>query len=183
MLAQLPATFGEDEPTDNADQTPQWLRGLLRAHARGFEIEVNSEARLDALLDVLEALELEPALTRRWAIDPPMDKPPIQLGGPAPFGSLAAGDRRLGRALARRARASARRADAPRCGPPRARAPAAGGAPARIRARRLAAHTRRAAGPGCRSPPNRAGDGALVGAGAGGQSLSARRSAAAASRA
>jgi hypothetical protein len=84
MLAQLRATFGEDEPIDNPDETPRWLRGRLRAHAGGFEIEVNSEARLDALLDVLRVLELEQ--TRRSAIDPPMDMPPIQLGGPA-FGA------------------------------------------------------------------------------------------------
>ena len=87
MLAQLRAKFGEDEPIDNPDETPRWLRGRLRAHAGGVEIEVNSEARFEALLDVLEALELEPELTRRSAIDPPMDMPPIQLGGPAPFGA------------------------------------------------------------------------------------------------
>jgi hypothetical protein len=86
-LAELRAQIGEDQPVDNPEETPRWLRGRLRSSARGFEVEVNSEERLEALVTVLEQLGLEPELSRRSAIDPPMDLPPIRLGGPAPFGA------------------------------------------------------------------------------------------------
>ena len=87
MLAQLRAQFGEDEPVDNPDEPPRWLRGRLRPTAGGFAIEVNSEERLQALLGVFEALGLEPELTRRSTIEPSIDMPPIQLGRPVPFGA------------------------------------------------------------------------------------------------
>jgi len=86
-LAPLRAQFGDDEPIDNSDETPRWLRGRLRSTAQGFKVEVNSDERLQALMGVLEELGLEPELGRHSAIDPPMDLPPIRVGRPTPFGS------------------------------------------------------------------------------------------------
>jgi hypothetical protein len=86
-LAQLRAQFGEDEPVENPEEIPRWLRGRLRRSVRGFEADVNSEQRLQALIGLLEQLGLAPKLSHRSAIDPPMDLPPIPLGGPARFGA------------------------------------------------------------------------------------------------
>jgi hypothetical protein len=63
------------------------LRGRLEPHPDGFEVSVNSEERLQALVELLGGLGAEPELGRRSVIDPAQDMPPIGLGMPLPFGA------------------------------------------------------------------------------------------------
>ncbi len=76
------AEAGEDAA--EYDETPRWLRGRLKPTDGGFEIEVNSEERLEMLVGTLG---LRAELTRKSVIDPHEDMPPIPLGGPRPFGA------------------------------------------------------------------------------------------------
>ncbi len=88
-LAHLRSQLAADgeEPLEDPDEVPRWLRGRLDLRAGGFEVEVNSEERLEALLGLLHELGLEPELERRSVIDPAQDMPAIQTGGPIPFGA------------------------------------------------------------------------------------------------
>jgi tetratricopeptide (TPR) repeat protein len=85
-LAQLRSIAGERAPAEEPAEPQRWLRGQLEQHPGGFEASVNSQERLDALVDLLEELGAEPALERKTVIDPTQDMPPIALGGPMPFG-------------------------------------------------------------------------------------------------
>jgi hypothetical protein len=86
-LAQMRSLADEGEPIEEPDEPPRWLRGRLERHPDGFEVSVNSQERLQALVDLLRALGAEPELSRRSVIDPPQDMPPIRLGMPMPFGA------------------------------------------------------------------------------------------------
>lgn len=86
-LAEMRARFGEDEPVEDADETPRWLRGRLKPANGGFEVEVNSEQRLAMLLELLDEFALAPSVTHRSATDPALDLPPIPTGGPMPCGA------------------------------------------------------------------------------------------------
>ncbi|MEX2448104.1 MAG: hypothetical protein WD404_05095 [Solirubrobacterales bacterium] len=88
-LAQLRSQLGpeSDEEIEEPEETPRWLRGRLAPREGGFEVDVNSEERLDALLGLLRELGLEPELGRRSTIDPAQDMPRLEAGGPIPFGA------------------------------------------------------------------------------------------------
>lgn len=86
-LAQIRSLAGEGEPIEKPDEPQRWLRGRLEPRPDGFEISVNSEARLQALVQLLRGLGANPQLGRRSVIDPAQDMPPIQLGTPMPFGA------------------------------------------------------------------------------------------------
>ena len=58
------------------------------SHARtASRVSVNSEERLQALVQLLRGLGAAPEIGRRSVIDPAQDMPPIQLGMPMPFGA------------------------------------------------------------------------------------------------
>ena len=86
-LAQMRSLADENEPIEEPDEPQRWLRGRLEPHPDGFEVSVNSEERLQALVELLGALGAEPELSRRSVIDPAQDMPPIRLGMPMPFGA------------------------------------------------------------------------------------------------
>jgi len=88
-LAQLRSQLDPeiDEEIEEPDETPRWLRGRLVPREGGFEVDVNSEERLDTLLGLLRDLGLEPELGRRSTIDPAQDMPRLEAGGPIPFGA------------------------------------------------------------------------------------------------
>ena len=86
-LARMRSLADENEPIEEPDEPQRWLRGRLEPHPDGFEVSVNSEERLQALVDLLGALGAEPELSRRSVIDPAQDMPPIRLGMPMPFGA------------------------------------------------------------------------------------------------
>ena len=86
-LAQIRSLAGEGEPIEEPDEPQRWLRGRLEPRPDGFELSVNSEERLQALVQLLRGLGANPQLGRRSVIDPAQDMPPIQLGTPMPFGA------------------------------------------------------------------------------------------------
>jgi len=86
-LAQIRALADEGEPIEEPDGPHRWLRGRLEPHPDGFGVSVNSEERLQALVELLRELGAEPELGRRSVIDPAQDMPPIRLGMPLPFGA------------------------------------------------------------------------------------------------
>ena len=86
-LAQMRSLADEGETIEEPDEPPRWLRGRLEPHSDGFEVSVNSEERLQALLELLRGLGAEPELARQSVIDPAQDMPPIRLGMPMPFGA------------------------------------------------------------------------------------------------
>lgn len=86
-LAQIRSLVGEGEPIEKPDEPQRWLRGRLEPRPHGFEVSVNSEQRLQALVQLLGGLGAHPQLGRRSVIDPAQDMPPIQLGTPMPFGA------------------------------------------------------------------------------------------------
>lgn len=86
-LAQIHSLVGDDEPIEEADQPQRWLRGRLEPRADGFDVSVNSDERLEALLQLLRELGAQPDIGRQSVIDPAQDMPPIQLGTPMPFGA------------------------------------------------------------------------------------------------
>jgi hypothetical protein len=73
-------------PIEEPDEPRRWLRGRLRPAHRGLEVEVNSEERLQALLELLAGLQLRPRVERRSAIDPSQDLPLQGPLGPLGFG-------------------------------------------------------------------------------------------------
>jgi len=86
-LAQIRSLADEGEPIEEPDEPQRWLRGRLELKPDGFEISVNSDERLEALVDLLRTLGAGPELGRRSVIDPAQDMPPIRLGMPMPFGA------------------------------------------------------------------------------------------------
>ena len=60
---------------------------LLQPKPDGFELSLNSDERLESLVELQRGLRAEPELGRRSAIDPAHDMPPIRLGMPMPFGA------------------------------------------------------------------------------------------------
>jgi hypothetical protein len=86
-LAQIRSLAREGEPIEEPDEPQRWLRGRLEPKPDGFEISVNSDERLEALVELLRGLAAEPELGRRSVIDPAQDMPPIRLGMPMPFGA------------------------------------------------------------------------------------------------
>ncbi|MGB0094607.1 MAG: hypothetical protein WBP81_19005, partial [Solirubrobacteraceae bacterium] len=86
-LAQIRSVAGEGEPIEEPDEPQRWLRGRLEPKPDGFETSVNSDERLEALVELLRGLGAEPELGRRSVIDPAQDMPPIRLGMPMPFGA------------------------------------------------------------------------------------------------
>ena len=86
-LAQMRSLADEGEPIEEPDEPQRWLRGRLEPHPDGFEVSVNSDERLQALVDLLRALGADPEIGRRSVIDPAQDMPPIRLGMPMPFGA------------------------------------------------------------------------------------------------
>ena len=86
-LAQIRTLTDVDEPIEEPDEPQRWLRGRLEPHPDGFEVSVNSDERLQALLELLGGLGAEPEPTRRSVIDPAQDMPAIRLGVPMPFGA------------------------------------------------------------------------------------------------
>jgi hypothetical protein len=85
-LAQM-RSLADGEPFKGPDEPQRWLRGRLEQHPDGFEVSVNSEERLQALVDLFRKLGAESRLERRTVIDPAQDMPPIRLGTPMPFGA------------------------------------------------------------------------------------------------
>ena len=86
-LAQIQTLVGDDTPVEEADQPQRWLRGRLEPGADGYEVTVNSDERLEALMQLLDGLGARPTIVRQSVIDPAQDLPPIQLGAPMPFGA------------------------------------------------------------------------------------------------
>ncbi|MDE3132020.1 MAG: hypothetical protein KGL16_12790, partial [Acidobacteriota bacterium] len=86
-LAQIRTLTGEDAPIEPTDQPQRWLRGRIEPRADGFEVSVNSDERLEALLRLLGDLGARPEIGRRSVIDPAQDMPPVRLGAPMPFGA------------------------------------------------------------------------------------------------
>jgi len=86
-LARIRSLADDGEPIEQPDEPQRWLRGRLEPHPDGFEVSVNSEERLQALVELLRELGAEPELERRSVIDPAQDMPPIRLGMPLPFGA------------------------------------------------------------------------------------------------
>ena len=86
-LARMRSLADENEPIEEPDEPQRWLRGCLEPHPDGFEVSINSEERLQALVELLGGLGAEPELSRRSVIDPAQDMPPIRLGMPMPFGA------------------------------------------------------------------------------------------------
>ncbi|MGH2859942.1 MAG: hypothetical protein ACRDLT_00385, partial [Solirubrobacteraceae bacterium] len=86
-LAQIHSLVGDDEPTEEADRPQRWLRGRLALRANGYEVSVNSDERLEALMQLLGEVGAQPKIERQSVIDPAQDLPPIQLGAPMPFGA------------------------------------------------------------------------------------------------
>jgi len=86
-LAQMRSLADDGEPIEEPEEPQRWLRGRLEPHLDGFEVWVNSEERLQALIEMLRELGAEPELGRRSVIDPAQDMPPIRLGMPMPFGA------------------------------------------------------------------------------------------------
>lgn len=86
-LAQIRSLAGTDEPIEEPDEPQRWLRGRLESRPDGFEVSVNSDERLQALVQLLRELGANPELRRQSVIDPSQDMPPIQLGMPMPFGA------------------------------------------------------------------------------------------------
>ena len=86
-LAEIRSLADDGEPIEEPDEPQRWLRGRLEPQPDGFEVSVNSEERLQALVELLCELGAEPELGRRSVIDPAQDMPPIQLGMPLPFGA------------------------------------------------------------------------------------------------
>ena len=87
MLAQIRSLPGDGEPIEEPDEPQRWLRGRLKPKPDGFDISVNSDERLEALVELLLGLGADPELSRRSVIDPAQDMPPIRLGMPMPFGA------------------------------------------------------------------------------------------------
>ncbi len=86
-LAQMRSLADNSEPIAEPDEPQRWLRGHLEPRPDRFEVSVNSEERLQALVELLAGLSAEPELGRRSVIDPAQDMPPIRLGMPLPFGA------------------------------------------------------------------------------------------------
>ena len=86
-LAQMRSLVDDGEPIEEPGEPQRWLRGRLEPHPDGFEVSVNSDERLQALVELLQELGAEPELGRRSVIDPAQDMPPIRLGMPLPFGA------------------------------------------------------------------------------------------------
>ena len=86
-LAHIRSLAGEGEPIEEPDEPQRWLRGRLEPRPDGFELSVNSDERLQALVQLLRGLGANPRLGRRSVIDPAQDMPPIRLGTPMPFGA------------------------------------------------------------------------------------------------
>ena len=86
-LAQMRSLADDGEPIEEPEVPQRWLRGRLEPHLDGFEVWVNSEERLQALIEMLRELGAEPELGRCSVIDPAQDMPPIRLGMPMPFGA------------------------------------------------------------------------------------------------
>ena len=61
-LAQIRSLAGEGEPIEEPDEPQRWLRGRLEPRPDGFEISVNSEERLQALVQLLRGLGPTPSL-------------------------------------------------------------------------------------------------------------------------
>jgi hypothetical protein len=86
-LAQMRSLADDGEPIEEPEEPQRWLRGRLEPHPDGFEVSVNSEERLQTLVELLRELGADPELGRRSVIDPAQDMPPIRLGMPLPFGA------------------------------------------------------------------------------------------------
>jgi hypothetical protein len=102
LSSHLESTGGPFELLDPEDEPSRWVRGRLRAAGGDVptagagrnlevetEVEVNSQERLEALLEVLSDHELAPELRGRRAIDPAQDLA-ASVGGfsaPVPFGT------------------------------------------------------------------------------------------------
>jgi hypothetical protein len=162
-LAQMRSLADENEPIEEPDEPQRWLRGRLEPHPDGFEVSVNSEERLQALVELLGWLGAEPELSRRSVIDPAQDMPPIRLGIPMPFGASQDAVDAWQELWARGAGPGARRRDPAHRVEARAEPAPARGRPARVRARRARARADGQARP--RSGPTTGGAryGALVG--------------------
>ncbi len=71
-LAQIRSLTGDGEPIEEPDEPQRWLRGRLEPKPDGFEISVNSDERLEALVELLRGVGAETELgMRRWREPPP----------------------------------------------------------------------------------------------------------------
>ena len=90
VRAQLEDSYEEDVEIEEPDEPRRWLRGRLRPAHGSVEVEVNSEERLESLLEVIAQLGFSPRLERRSAIDPSQDLPLQGPLGPLGFGNAPA---------------------------------------------------------------------------------------------
>lgn len=90
LRAQLERDGDGELEIGEAQEPQRWLRGSLRVAQDGFEVEVNSEQRLQDLLALLDELRLGPEVRRRSAIDPSADLPLRGSRGPLGFGETPA---------------------------------------------------------------------------------------------
>ncbi|MHB1538181.1 MAG: hypothetical protein ACYCUM_12940 [Solirubrobacteraceae bacterium] len=90
MLESLRAQLQRDGEGEleigEPEESQRWLRGRLRLERDGFEVDVNSEQRLQDLLALLDEVGLAPEVQRRSAIDPSQDLPLRGPLGPLGFG-------------------------------------------------------------------------------------------------
>ncbi len=86
VRAKLQASGEANLEIEEPLEPQRWLRGRLRTADEGFEVEVNSEERLQELLNLLAERGLGHRLERRAVIDPSQDLPLVGPLGPLGFG-------------------------------------------------------------------------------------------------
>lgn len=86
VRAQLQEAEEEELEIEEPEEPRRWLRGRLRPAEGGFEVGVNSEERLQSLLERLAELGFSARLERRSVIDPSQDLPLRGPLGPLGFG-------------------------------------------------------------------------------------------------
>lgn len=86
VRAQLQESGEADVEIEEPEGPRRWLRARLRTADGGFEVEVNSEARLQELIERFAELGLGPRLERHSVIDPSQDLPLRGPLGPLGFG-------------------------------------------------------------------------------------------------
>jgi len=87
LKAQLRAQGQGDVEIDDDDSSRRWVRGTVVADGDVFKVEVNSAARLDALVEVLAKLGASPSIVDQSRFEPSQDlawPPALELTGGGP---------------------------------------------------------------------------------------------------
>jgi len=85
VRAQLRAQGHHNADITDPDRPQRWVRGQLRLHGDQLTVEVNSQHRLDRLLELLDELGARPTVIDQTTVDPTQDLPwpagHLPLGG------------------------------------------------------------------------------------------------------